>query len=122
MVRRIARSFVPLSRPLAGTRWFRLWAVLHHTGRRSGRAYATPVVARPVADGFVIPMPFGDETQWARNLLAAGQGVLHWNGAEHPVVEPRVIEWEEAGPAFNRLQGAIIGRIGSRRFVRVRRA
>jgi deazaflavin-dependent oxidoreductase (nitroreductase family) len=96
--------------------------VLHHTGRRSGRAYATPVVARPVADGFVIPMPFGDETQWARNLLAAGQGVLHWNCAEHPVVEPRVIEWEEARPAFNRLQGAIIGRIGSRRFVRVRRA
>jgi hypothetical protein len=29
------------------------FAVLKHTGRRSGRVYATPVSARPTAPGFV---------------------------------------------------------------------
>jgi hypothetical protein len=42
---------------LAGTRLLPLYGVVEHRGRRSGRLFRTPVVARPTADGFVVPMP-----------------------------------------------------------------
>lgn len=46
----------PMMLAVAGRRhWYA--AALHHTGRRSGRHYTTPVVAQPVPDGFVIPLP-----------------------------------------------------------------
>ena len=44
-------------------------AIIHHLGRSSGRSYATPVVAEPVSDGFVIPLPYGADTDWCRNVL-----------------------------------------------------
>jgi deazaflavin-dependent oxidoreductase (nitroreductase family) len=119
-IRRLARPFGPLARPMAGKRWFPLYAVLHHAGRTSGRAYATPVVALRTPDGFVIPLPFGDATQWARNLFAAGGGSLTWLGHEHPIGEPQVIDRLEAGaylPAPIRFMAA---RLGLRQFVLVR--
>ena len=43
---------------LAGRKhWYA--AVIRHTGRRSGSHYATPVVADGVADGFILPLPYG---------------------------------------------------------------
>jgi deazaflavin-dependent oxidoreductase (nitroreductase family) len=49
-------------------------AIVHHEGRRSGRHYRTPVVAFRTADGFVIPMTYGWDVDWARNLRAAKRG------------------------------------------------
>src|ERR1051326_9185889 len=47
-------------------------AVIHHRGRRSGRAYTTPLAARKTKDGFVIPLTFGKQVDWFRNVQAAG--------------------------------------------------
>lgn len=44
------RAFEPVAKALAGRRWFPLWAVMHHRGRRSGTAYATPVAVVPTTD------------------------------------------------------------------------
>jgi deazaflavin-dependent oxidoreductase (nitroreductase family) len=103
-----------VARPLAGRRWFRLFGVLHHVGRKSGRAYATPLVTRRLADGFVIPMPFGDGTQWVRNLLAAGRATIRWDGRDFPVVEPRIVELAEVPDAFNGAQRTILQGAGAR--------
>jgi hypothetical protein len=73
-IHRLARPLGPLARPMAGTRWFSLWAILQHTGRTSGTAYSTPVAALRTAEGFIMPLPFGDATQWAKNLFATGGG------------------------------------------------
>jgi hypothetical protein len=49
------------------------YAALRHVGRRSGRTYVTPVVAKLASDHtVVIPLPYGADTDWCRNLLAAG--------------------------------------------------
>ncbi len=48
------------------------FAVIHHRGRKSGRAYRTPVLALPSDSGFVIPMTYGRDVDWARNMCAAG--------------------------------------------------
>jgi len=42
---------------------------LTHVGRRSGHTYTTPVVTIPFSEGFVIPLPYGADTDWCRNVL-----------------------------------------------------
>jgi len=40
------------------------FALLHHTGRKTDRSYATPVVAAPVKGGFVFALTYGDHVDW----------------------------------------------------------
>jgi hypothetical protein len=65
-------------------------ARLEHVGRRSGRRYATPVVAQPVGDGFAVPLVYGTGVDWRRNLDAAS-GVLQVCGVRHTVRDPRQV-------------------------------
>jgi deazaflavin-dependent oxidoreductase (nitroreductase family) len=81
-------SFSRLTLALAGRHVF---AVVHHVGRRSGHAYTTPVIGWPIADGFIIPLPYGADTDWCRNVLAAGQGTIEWHGRTYPVSRPEVV-------------------------------
>lgn len=121
-IRRLVRPFGPIAMPLAGTRWFPLWAILRHTGRTSGKAYATPIVARATPDGFIIPLPFGDATQWAKNLFAAGGGSIRFAGREHQIVEPRIVDREVAAAHLPPLLRFLSGRLGLRQWVLVQRA
>jgi deazaflavin-dependent oxidoreductase (nitroreductase family) len=114
------RAFNPIGRALAGHRWFTLYGLLVHRGRTSGREYRTPLVVRPVDGGFVIPMPFGDSTQWAKNLFAAGHGEIVWNGRTYEVEAPEVIDQATAGPALSGSQRVAVDRLGLASFMRVR--
>ena len=58
-------------------------AIVQHVGRTSGKSYRTPVVATPIKDGFVIPLPYGTNVDWLRNIQAAGGATLHWNGRDY---------------------------------------
>lgn len=69
----------PLMLILAGRRYWYASA-LHHVGRRSGRRYVTPVVADAVADGYLVPLPYGTGVDWLRNILAAGTCTLDVHG------------------------------------------
>jgi deazaflavin-dependent oxidoreductase (nitroreductase family) len=120
-IRAIARPFGPVARRLSGSRWFPLWAILRHTGRTSGKPYATPVVARATPDGFIVPLPFGDATQWARNLFAAGGGSIRFAGREHEIADPRVVDLAEAGPYLAPPIRFAARLLGLRQFVLVRR-
>jgi deazaflavin-dependent oxidoreductase (nitroreductase family) len=120
-VRALARPFGPIAQRMAGSRWFPLWAILRHTGRTSGTAYSTPIVALHTSDGFIIPLPFGDATQWAKNLFAAGRGSIRSAGREHEIGEPRLVEGEEAGAHLPAVIRFVSGRLGLRHFVLVRR-
>ena len=102
-VRRFNRRFLnPVMLHLAGKRhWYA--ARLEHTGRRSGNRYATPVVARPIFGGFAVPLPYGTEVDWLRNVLAAGTATLRSGGVRYGVTEPRIID---AGEAFTQVSPA----------------
>jgi deazaflavin-dependent oxidoreductase (nitroreductase family) len=67
------------------------WAVVRHVGRRSGRAYETPVGVAAASDGFFILLPYGAGAQWVQNVRAAGTAVLAVEGREHVVVSPEVV-------------------------------
>lgn len=73
-------------------------AVVQHRGRVSGRPYRTPVVARPVEGGFVIPLPYGVDTDWCQNVRAARRFTLTRAGQTYEVGEPQVITAAEALP------------------------
>jgi deazaflavin-dependent oxidoreductase (nitroreductase family) len=115
------RHLNPLMLSLAGSR-LPMFAVLHHRGRRSGRSYTTPVGARPTADGFVIPLTFGERADWFRNVQAAGGCVIRWKGVNYPVIEPVVVDWATVRSAFSPIERVVVPLIGIEQFVRLRHA
>lgn len=66
-------------------------ALLHHVGRRSGKAYATPLMAHRSEDTIIVPLPYGTSVDWLRNLQAAGQGVVELASRSVTVAEPEVV-------------------------------
>jgi deazaflavin-dependent oxidoreductase (nitroreductase family) len=121
-IRWLARAVEPVASQMAGNRWFPLWAILRHTGRASGTAYATPVVGLRTPDGFMIPLPFGDATQWAKNLFAAGGGGIRFAGHEYEVVDPQLVDHEAAKEHLPGPLGFVTALIGLRQYVLVREA
>lgn len=77
-----------------------VYAVIHHQGRKSGKAYQTPVLAMPSGDDFIMPLPYGQHVDWYRNLLAAGACQMEWRGQVYSLQSPRLIQPREALPAF----------------------
>jgi deazaflavin-dependent oxidoreductase (nitroreductase family) len=86
----------PLMLQLAGRKGFYA-AALHHVGRKSGSRYATPVRADPTPDGFVIPLPYGTNVDWLKNVMAAGSAELVTGGTVLPVDRPELITAVAAG-------------------------
>ncbi|KRE25381.1 nitroreductase [Mycobacterium sp. Soil538] len=76
---------------VAGRRhWYA--AVIHHTGRRTGRSYTTPVVAERTPGGVIIPLPYGTGVDWLRNARAAGRATMTVHGESFDVVDPKLID------------------------------
>ncbi|MBZ0293823.1 MAG: nitroreductase family deazaflavin-dependent oxidoreductase [Anaerolineae bacterium] len=75
-------------------------ALVIHTGRRSGKAYETPVIAQSVDDGFVIPLAYGTESDWYHNVLAAGGCRIRWHGQEYTIRNPQSIDAQSAFARF----------------------
>jgi deazaflavin-dependent oxidoreductase (nitroreductase family) len=117
--RAATRLFNPIAMRFAGTRIFPLYGVIQHRGRRSGKLFRTPVVIRPTSDGFIIPMPWGERTDWYRNVRAAGEFVIRWKGRDYHVDRPEVIDAEVARASFSRTQQAGFTRFGIRQCLRV---
>lgn len=86
----------PAMMHLAGRRYWYA-SVIRHTGRASGKQYATPVVAEQVAGGFLVPLPYGTRVDWLRNVLASGQATIVTKGQTHQVAVPKIIDWERPG-------------------------
>jgi deazaflavin-dependent oxidoreductase (nitroreductase family) len=85
------RLFNPVVRPFAGRRGSPL-AVVEHRGRRSGRRYRTPVLAFRVDDGYVVAPFYGADSDWVRNVLAAGSCTLERGGRRVQLAGPRMLD------------------------------
>ncbi len=75
-------------------------SVIRHTGRLSGRTYETPVVAARHDDHFLIALPYGNRTDWLKNVLGKGSALIVANGHRHEVDQPEVIPMAEATAYF----------------------
>jgi len=121
----LTRILNPVIVRLAGRRHVRFAAQIRHTGRRSGRQYVTPASARLAGDMFVIPLTFGNSSDWSRNVRAAGGCSIRLNGVDYRAVRPRLASREqalqEAHPVFGPVERAMFRILGIRQFLLLQR-
>src|SRR4051794_22779527 len=91
--RALARFNRKVTNPIARTIAGRLpgAAIIAHRGRRSGRAYRTPVSAFRRPGGYAVALTYGPGAEWVQNVLAAGNATLETGGRQVRVTNPRVI-------------------------------
>jgi deazaflavin-dependent oxidoreductase (nitroreductase family) len=116
-----ARGFNRFALRISGHRWFPLYAVVEHRGRTSGTAYEVPIALIASGDQFLICLPFGRATNWARNVLAAGGCDVRWKGGVHHATQPRLVGRDVALPLANRFERFIIPRLGFEHFLLLQR-
>lgn len=87
----------PVMLRLAGKpHWYA--SVVRHTGRRSGREFSTPVVIETVGDHLVVPLPYGTDADWVRNVMATGGATVVHKGQTLTVEAPEIIDATRALP------------------------
>jgi deazaflavin-dependent oxidoreductase (nitroreductase family) len=110
------RTLNPLTLKVAGNR-LGIYASLEHVGRRSGRVYSTPVAARPLGDGFVIALQYGTDTDWYRNVMAAGTCTLRWHGQKYILERPEILQPSAALRAYPWSPRFILAMAGTKQYV-----
>ena len=122
----MTKALNPVMRKLAGRRHMRMAAQIRHVGRRSGRSYVTPAGARLTGDTFVIPLTFGNQSDWSRNVRAAGGCEIRLDGADYRADRPELADREQAAPvvraAFGPVERAMFRMLGIRQYLLLRRA
>jgi deazaflavin-dependent oxidoreductase (nitroreductase family) len=119
----MTKMFNPLIRRMAGRRHFNMAAKIYHRGRQSGRSYATPATARLSGDHFWVSLTFGPNSDWCRNVRAAGECTIRWQGKDYhavgPIVVDRPVALAAAGKVFKRSEKAMMKAIGVNQFLRL---
>lgn len=67
------------------------FGIVAHVGRKSGKVYRTPVNAFRAPEGFLIALTYGRESEWVRNVLAAGGCELETRGVRCQLVAPTIV-------------------------------
>jgi deazaflavin-dependent oxidoreductase (nitroreductase family) len=111
----LSRLLNPLVGVLAGRRYVPLIARIHHVGRRSGKPYMTPTGAHVTGNTIVIPLSFGNVSDWARNVRAAGGCVVALGGKSYHATQPRFVDAADAKPVVDQSFNAV-NRFGFRLF------
>jgi len=123
VLRPLTKVLNPLILRLAGRRHFGMAGALSHVGRRSGRPYVTPVGARRAGDVIVIPLTFGNRSDWSMNVLAAGRCTVMLRGQHYDVSVPRLLTRREAGSlirdAFSPIERVSFRALGITEFMRL---
>jgi deazaflavin-dependent oxidoreductase (nitroreductase family) len=100
VIRPMTRVLNPLIVKLAGRRHFLMAAKIEHVGRRSGKTYVTPATAHVHGDMMVIALTFGNQSDWARNVRAAGRCMVQFNGCSYQGTDPQFLAREDARPVL----------------------
>ena len=77
-----------------------MFAVLTHTGRKTGQLYHIPIIAVPAPGGFVIALTYGKQTDWYENVKAKGGCSLTCKRQEYALTNPEFIPPEQGLAAF----------------------
>ena len=125
LVRTIMRPMTKALNPavvlIAGRRHFGAAAMLSHTGRRSGKTYTTPVGAHLAGDVMIIPLTFGNTSDWVRNVRAAGGCQVRLSGRDYQLTRPEFRDPAQARPlvrtAFNPVFRGAFHMLGIRQFL-----
>ena len=93
------RYFNPFSLSFAG-RPYSFWSVVLHVGRKTGKSYVTPIVAVHKDSSILIPLPYGRQVDWFKNVMGAGSCGLIYQGKVYRASKLEMISLDEGAGAF----------------------
>jgi deazaflavin-dependent oxidoreductase (nitroreductase family) len=67
------------------------FGILTHVGRKSGKVYRTPVNVFRASNGFIIALTYSSQSEWVKNVLAAGGSELKTRGKKYQLSSPNVV-------------------------------
>ena len=71
--------------------WIPGFGILAHVGRKSGKVYRTPVNVFRASNGFIIALTYSSQSEWVKNVLAAGGCELKTRGKKYQLSAPKVV-------------------------------
>jgi len=71
--------------------WIPGFGILTHVGRKSGKVYRTPVNVFRASNGFIIALTYSSQSEWVKNVLAAGGCELRTRGKRYQLSAPKVV-------------------------------
>ena len=94
------------------------FAIVSHVGRKSGRPYRTPVNAFRTDGGYIIALTYGAQSDWVKNVLAAGSCELQTRGGQVCLFDPIIVtdDSKDWAPLLVRL---ILGLIDAPQYMRL---
>ena len=94
------------------------FGIVTHVGRKSGRVYRTPVNVFRAPNGFLIALTYGRESEWVRNVLAAGGCELETRGVRYQLSAPTIMHDPTRG-RFPLPVRVILGFVGANDFMQL---
>jgi deazaflavin-dependent oxidoreductase (nitroreductase family) len=70
-------------------------AIVEHTGRVSGRAHRTPIMAFGTDGGLAIALTYGSRTDWVRNVMTASGARISRLGHARRYASPTIVRGAE---------------------------
>jgi deazaflavin-dependent oxidoreductase (nitroreductase family) len=71
--------------------WLPGFGILTYVGRKSGKVYRTPVNVFRASNGFIIALTYSSQSEWVKNVLAAGGCELKTRGKQYRLSAPHVV-------------------------------
>jgi deazaflavin-dependent oxidoreductase (nitroreductase family) len=96
--------------------WLPGLGVVVHVGRRSGAVYRTPVNVFSADGRYIVALTYGADTDWLRNVLAAGGCDLITRGHRVRLRNPRIVH-DETRAAIGRVARPLLGLLRVNDFV-----
>jgi deazaflavin-dependent oxidoreductase (nitroreductase family) len=95
------------------------FGIVTHVGRKSGRAYHTPINVFRAPSGFLIALTYGQESEWVKNVMAAGGCRLETRGRQYQLTAPTLVHDPTRG-RFPLPVRVILGFVGANDFMQLR--
>jgi deazaflavin-dependent oxidoreductase (nitroreductase family) len=94
------------------------FGILTQVERKSGRVYRTPVNVFRAPDGLLVALTYGRESEWVRNVVAAGGCQLETRRVRYQLSSPAVVH-DPSRRRFSLFVRIVLGIIGANDFMQL---
>jgi deazaflavin-dependent oxidoreductase (nitroreductase family) len=106
VIRHVAGSIGPLT-------------LIRHRGRRTGRAFSTPVMSFTTDDGLVIGVVYGSNSDWVKNVCTSPRVEVKRRGQSRQYEAARLVERDQGLDLVPAIVRGAFRALGVRHFVRL---
>jgi len=96
--------------------WLPGFGILTHAGGKSGKVYRTPINVFRASNGFIIALTYSSQSEWVKNMLAAGGCELKTRGKTYQLSAPKVVR-DSTGRRFPVLVRVVLRIVGANEYM-----